>query len=47
MSVENDGARPLGIGAIGVVVALVALPFILPSVTLASEVLVFAVATLD
>lgn len=47
MSVENDGARPLGIGAIGVVVALVALPFILPSVTLASEVLVFAVATLS
>jgi len=47
MSAFQEGGRFPDGTTIGVAAALVALPFILPSVTLASELVVFAVATLS
>lgn len=47
MSTDIKGARPSGIGAVGVVIALAVLPLVLPSLTLASEVVVFSVAALS
>jgi branched-chain amino acid transport system permease protein len=47
MSAFREGGRFPGWSAAGVAVALVALPFVLPTVTLASELVVFSVAALS
>lgn len=47
MSAFHEGGRFPDVSTAGIAAALVALPFVLPSVTLASEVVVFAVAALS